>query len=138
MRRLATVALLGVLVAGACGGGGPAAGPTTTLPGDLVPASASDAQVTVAANGTTSTVPPATVHAVLPLLVRRVFDASEPLASYGLDHPRATVTFTAADGSSTVLHVGADDFDHSAAYVQRDGDPRVWLVLTTSLQPLIG
>lgn len=77
------------------------------------------------------------VERVVPFLVRRVFDAAEPLANYGLAAPRARIVFTLASGERITLLVGAQDFDKTAYYVQRVGDPRVWLVLSESIEPLL-
>lgn len=129
------VVVAATVVAGACSGGSSA--PPTTLPGDLVPSVASTATVTVAAGGAPVSVPESEVAKAFPMSVRRVFDAREPLASYGLDPPVAIVTFTLADGSTVVLRVGAEEFDSSARYVRREGDERIWIVLDQSLDPIL-
>ncbi len=111
---------------------------TSVIPPDLVPPAAADAVVTVTTPGVAPvTVPPDVVRRVVPFLVRRVFDPTEPLADYGLDRPSATITFAMADRTTITLVVGGRDLDQTAYYVQRVGDTEVWLVLTDSLQPLL-
>ncbi|MGI8662345.1 MAG: DUF4340 domain-containing protein [Acidimicrobiales bacterium] len=134
---LAVLAAIVVLVASACGGGDTVA-PPSTLPGELVPIAAATATVTVAVGSTSSVVESAVVAKAVPLRVRRAFDAREPLASYGLDPPRATITFALGDGTTIVLDVGDDEFDQTATYVRRIGNERIWLVLDDSLRPLLG
>ena len=135
------VVVVPLLLAVACSsnGSGPAASSSgSVIPPDLVPASAADAVVTVARPGAVPvTVVPAVVHQVVPFLVRRVFDAAEPLHDYGLDAPVATVVFANGDGSTITLAIGGHDLDDSAYYVQRIGDARIWLVLADSVQPLL-
>lgn len=111
--------------------------PVNEVPPDLVPASAAQARVTVTVGGVDRAVPATVVARVVPFLVRRVFDAAEPLANYGLDVPRARVVFAPASGERIILLIGAQDFDRTAYYVQRVGDTRVWLVLTSSVDPLL-
>ena len=134
-RALAAMSFV-ALAACASGGSGGSAAPTT-LPGDLVPPSAVGAKVSVASAGVVAPIAAEAVAKAVPFLVRRVFDAPEALTAYGLDHPRAVITFAMPDGSSIVLAIGDDDFDKTASYVQRRGDPRVWLVLDASLAPLL-
>jgi hypothetical protein len=134
--RSLVAAAVALVLAGACAGGSSA--PPTTLPGDLVPSVASSAAVTVTAGGAGPvSVPASEVAKAFPMLVRRVFDAREPLASYGLDPPRAVVTFTLTGGTTVVLRVGDEEFDSSARYVRRDGDERIWIVLDESLDPIL-
>lgn len=138
--RIAALVVCGMLLAGvgACSNGGGASGPTTTLPEVLVPAGIGAAVVTETKTGTHRNLTAAQVANALPLLVRRVFDAPEAMANYGLDHPSYILEFAAGPTGKTVtLRVGSPVFDNTARYVLRDGDGRVWLVLTSSLAPFL-
>jgi hypothetical protein len=139
-RALASGVAVAVLVCGCGKGGGASSGSSdapVTVPGELVPAAARTATVIAPPGGTSVSIGSDVVGKALPLLVRRVFDAREPLASYGLDPAVAELAFTSPDGSVVKLLVGAEEFDGSASYVRRDGDARIWLVLDESLAPLL-
>jgi hypothetical protein len=130
--------LLVVLVAvAACSSSGSPSTIDNEIPPDLVPASAEQASITVTRADQTMQVPAAVVSEVVPFLVRRVFEPTEPLSSYGLDRPVARVDLAMPDGSTITLHVGGQDFDATAYFVQRNGDGRIWLVLTKSIAPLL-
>ena len=133
MRRFLVV--LVALAACSASGSQPTIG--NEIPPDLVPASAEQASVTVTRADRTTPVPADILSHVVPFLVRRVFEPTEPLSSYGLDQPVARVDFAMPDGSTITLHVGGQDFDATAYFVQRDGDGRIWLVLTKSITPLL-
>ena len=141
MRRV-TFVLTALALVAACGGGGGSSSslPPSTLPGQLVPSTATSASVAVTTNGQVrlATVDRDVLDHVLPLLVRRQFEPVEPLASYGFDDPRATITFTLSGGDTLVLQVGDEEFDHSASYVMRNGDTgTIWIVLNESLAPIL-
>lgn len=117
MRALAAVALLAAVVVLGCGGGGGAQSP--------VPPSSSEP------------VPELVPGAAARFLVRRAFVPEEPLASYGLDPPAQVVPVAVPGAPDVVLQIGAPVFDGSAYYVRREGDRRVWVVLTESITPLL-
>jgi len=139
MRRvLAVVALAALATIVACSSSHDSSSNAgNDVPTDLVPSSAAHATVTVTQGDRTASVTPDVVGHVVPFLVRRVFDATEPIESYGLDRPAALVTFVLPDGETIILSIGAQVFDKTAYYVQRSGDPRIWLVLTESITPLL-
>jgi hypothetical protein len=137
VRALVAVALLSMAAALGCGSSSAPSAPVNEIPPELVPASAQHAVVTVTRGGASRTVPDDVVARVVPLLVRRVFEPTEPLTSYGLDKPAATVSFALPGGSTIELTIGGQDLDKSAYYVQRAGDGRVWLVLADSIVPLL-
>lgn len=134
---LAAAGLLAACSSAPAGRAGSSGSSLSEVPPDLVPPAAARASVTVTMGGVDRAVPADAVARAVPLLVRRVFDAVEPLANYGLDVPRARIVFTLASGERITLLVGGQDFDKTAYYVQRVGDPRVWLVLSESIAPLL-
>lgn len=134
-RSLAPALLLAVA---ACGGGGGGA-TRDTVPPNVVPEKASAwASITVAAaDGRRAEVPDALFTTASPLLTGRLFDSPEPLASYGLDTPAATITYTGPSAAARTVLVGAKNFDGRGYYVRREGDPRVFLVPADQLDPLL-
>jgi hypothetical protein len=54
-------------------------------------------------------------------------EMSDP-ATYGLDTPALTVTVETRSGEQERLHVGRQTPDTTAFYVQREGDPRLYVV----------
>lgn len=78
-----------------------------------------------------------------PLLAARTIAAAEPLASYGLDPPAATLEYALAAGASemaatVVVEVGRSDFDHHFVYVVRPPDrTTIDLVPTGVLAPVL-
>jgi hypothetical protein len=133
------------LLVAACSSGPAAApppGPTLATSPDGVPAivlgpATRYREVTVASSSATAVVPVPLVTAMLPLLVARNLGTPASLAQFGLDHPRATLTFTARDGTSTVVSVGSANFDATGVYMRIGGDGRVFLVLVHALAPVL-
>lgn len=72
-----------------------------------------------------------------PLLAARTFAAPQALSEYGLDQPRATLTYVAGGHTVAVVALGGTDFDNHGVYVRRVGDPRVFLVVATTAAPLL-
>ncbi len=71
---------------------------------------------------------------------RQVADAPTDLAQYGLDQPSITTTVSLSDGTTYTLQTGGKGPNDQATYVQRAGDPAVYLVpnqLATDLERLI-
>ena len=135
LRTAVVVALLLALTA--CGGGSDDGG--ATVPPNVVPERASAwSSITVRSNadGREAEVPAELRRRASPLLTGRLLAAPEPLSSYGLDAPSATVTYRGAERTRTIL-VGDTTFDGLAYYVQRQGDPRVFLVPADQLGPLL-
>ena len=145
MRRaglvLAVVAalLLAAYLGASCGGGDDAAPPSPPARPDLVTGAAADyGPITIRAGHREATVTGAIRGEVVPLHTARVFEADEPLPEYGLDRPLARIRFLRRDGGApVVLTVGAENFDGSAYYVQRQGDDAVYLVLDDQLDPAL-
>jgi hypothetical protein len=137
MRALAGPLVALALLVACTSSSPPAATGSNVVPPDIVPAAAAAAPVTVTRAGAAPVAVPAeTVAAVVPMLVRRVFDPAEALADYGLDQPVATITF-AVPGAPVTLTIGGQDIDHTAYYVQRSGSDQIWLVLRASIDPLL-
>lgn len=128
-----------VLAFAACGGDGGGAATGPVVPPNVVPERASawsSIRVRSSADGREAEVPAALRPRASPLLTGRLLSAPEPLSSYGLDSPSATVTYRGAERTRTVL-VGDPTFDGLGYYVQRLGDPRVFLVPADQLDPLL-
>ena len=132
--------VIALVLLAACGGGGGTRSATTrdTVPPNVVPERASAwTSITVTATGGRSADVPASMFAkASPLLTGRLFDSPEPPASYGLDAPAATIEYRGAGRARTIL-VGRANFDGHGYYVQRKGDPRVFLVPADQLDPLL-
>jgi hypothetical protein len=84
---------------------------------------------------TTEITDPALLKHIVPLVAARKFAKPDPLATYGLDDPRAIFTFDVA-GRVTSVFVGAANFDHTGYYVRRADDRVVFLVLAADLDPV--
>lgn len=133
------LALTLALVLTACGAGADGSSTATTLPPNVVPerATAWTAITVTATGGRSAEVPKERFANASPLLTGRLFDSPEPLSSYGLDRPAATITYTGAGGRTRTVVVGKVNFDGHGYYVQRKGDPRVFLVPADQLEPLL-
>jgi hypothetical protein len=125
-------------VTAACSGSGGSSTTEGTVPPNVVPERASAwASITItSADGRRADVPKAMFAKASPLLTGRLFDSPEPLSSYGLDAPAVTITYRGANRVRTIL-VGKVNFDGHGYYVQRKGDPRVFLVPADQLDPLL-
>jgi len=53
---------------------------------------------------------------------------AEALAAFGLQEPEVRVTLVLSDGMTINVGVGAENPRHTARYVQKEGDPLVYLV----------
>jgi hypothetical protein len=127
------------VVLAACGSGGDGSAATRdTVPPNVVPerASAWTSITVTSADGRRAEVPTTMFSKASPLLTGRLFDSPEPLASYGLDAPAATIEYRGT-GRVRTISVGKVNFDGHGYYVQRKGDPRVFLVPADQLQPLL-
>jgi len=72
-----------------------------------------------------------------PLLATRVFDHPAPLSEYGLDHPQATLSYRGPAGQTQDVALGQPNFDRHFLYVQRRGQPAVYLVPADTLRPVL-
>jgi hypothetical protein len=52
----------------------------------------------------------------------------EDKAAYGLDVPSLTISIETRSGERAQLHAGRETPDGTAFYLQRDGDPRLYVV----------
>jgi hypothetical protein len=68
---------------------------------------------------------------------RAIPDADDP-AAFGLQEPEARVMLALSDGTTIDVSIGADDSDRTVRYVQRTGDPSVYLVPATGVDGLLG
>jgi hypothetical protein len=144
--RLFALALASAALAAATacsGGGGGQAGPVNTGPVNtgvithLVATTVTRVVATATASGKTATLSPSLRADVVPLLAARTFVVHQPLAQYGLDHPVADLVFFQGAAVVERMDVGGPDFDAHGFYVQRAGDPAVYLVLTASMRPVL-
>jgi hypothetical protein len=135
---MAVAALVALTLTG-CGSGGDGSSTATTPPPNVVPerASAWTSITLTTADGRSAEIPKAMFAKASPLLTGRLFDSPEPLSSYGLDSPAATITYTGPGGRTRTVVVGTQNFDGHGYYVQRNGDPRVFLVPADQLAPLL-
>lgn len=63
---------------------------------------------------------------------------AEALAAFGLSEPEVQVTLVLSDGTGIHLAIGAENPRRTARYVQKEGDPLVYLVSTGDLVGLLG
>jgi hypothetical protein len=77
------------------------------------------------------------IDEILQLQARRIVaeDATD-LAQYGLDTPAMTVTIETSGGASEQLLIGRQTPDGTAYYLQRAGDPRLYIVDHYKIQTL--
>lgn len=59
------------------------------------------------------------------------------LADFGLEEPEIRVTLVLSDATTVNLAIGDENPRHTARYVQKEGDPLVYLVFTSSVNGLI-
>lgn len=57
-----------------------------------------------------------------------VAEQVDDLATYGLADPALTLTLELASGAEEQVHIGRETPDGTARYVQRAGDPRLYIV----------
>jgi len=131
--RVAAAGLaLAVLVA-ACGGGSSRS--TDKVP-EVVPGS-SWVDVTVSSATASADVPPDARKNLTPLLATRLLTRPASLSEYGLDHPQATLSYRSRAGTTTDVDIGQPNFDRHFLYVQRRGQPGVYLVAADALRPVL-
>jgi hypothetical protein len=75
---------------------------------------------------------------VAEMTVSRTMADVDDLAAFGLREPEARVTLVLSDGTTIDVSIGAEDPGHTARYVQRTGDPLVYLVPATGVDGLLG
>jgi len=93
--------------------------------------------ITVTTPSASAAVPSDNRDSVAPLLGTRQLDRPAPLSEYGLDHPQATLTYAGADGAAAKVQIGQLNFDRHFVYVQRRGQPAVYLVPAGTLRPVL-
>ena len=91
----------------------------------------------VASTGTQAEVPPGQWGALAPLLAARRLAHPEPLASYGLDRPRARLVYRRRAGGELDVELGGPSFDARLVYARRAGDVGVYLLAADSLRTLL-
>jgi hypothetical protein len=64
--------------------------------------------------------------------------ATSDLATYGLDSEALTLTVETRTGDERRIYVGRETPDGTAFYVQREGDPRLYIVSHYMLEPFFG
>jgi len=136
-----------VFVLASCASGGHAPTPSTsfappaTNPGGtpvLVGGPAARyVRVEVSAGSRQAQVPAALAANLVPLLIARDVGLPSDLSPFGLDHPRATITFTETTGATTVVTLGQPNFDNHGVYAIRAPMSRVWLVLASGVRPVL-
>ena len=138
MKR-AVLVLAVVLALPACGSGSSQDTTRDTVPPNVVPEGPGAWEsITVRrpGGGRVAEVPAALRDRAAPLLTGRLLSAPSALAEYGLDAPMVTVEYVGPSRQRTVV-VGDATFDGHLYYVQRSGDPRVFLVPAEQLDPLL-
>ena len=72
------------------------------------------------------------VERLTDLTARRVIsETEESLESFGLADPQTEITLTTADGQERRLFIGGETPQGSAYYVQRPGEPTIYLIQTS-------
>jgi len=130
----AAVALAVALVFGACGGSshsGSSAKVPEVVSGSNWPG------ISVTAAGPPAEVPVDARQNLAPLLATRLLDRPAPLSEYGLDHPQARLSYRGPAGQVADVDVGQLNFDRHFVYVQRRGQPGVYLVPADTLRPVL-
>ncbi|MHB8466645.1 MAG: DUF4340 domain-containing protein, partial [Acidimicrobiales bacterium] len=94
-------------------------------------------RVSVAAGGRTAVVDGARVARLVPLVIARDLGQPAALGQFGLDRPRATLTFESIGAAPIAVEVGGPNFDGAGVYMHRTDDPRVFLVLATGVAPVL-
>ena len=93
--------------------------------------------IRVSAGARTADVPAELQKALAPLLVTRVLPTTRNLAQYGLDQPRATLTYAPRVGPSFEVLVGALNFDRHFLYARRPQSQLVFLLPADTLRPVL-
>jgi len=135
VRRGVPAVLTLMLALGACGGSSPSK-PATKVPEVVSGSNWPGISVTTAS--ASAEVPVNARQDLTPLLATRVFDRPAPLSEYGLDHPQATLSYRGPAGQTQDVDVGQLNFDRHFVYVQRRGQPAVYLVPADTLRPALG
>lgn len=63
---------------------------------------------------------------------------ADDLAAFGLQEPEARVMLMLSDGTTIDVSIGAEDPGRTTRYVQRTGDPLVYLVPAAGVDGLLG
>ena len=132
--KLAAAGIVLAVVFAACGGGS-TSGSADKAP-QVVPGS-SWAGVRVSTGTASADVPPDARKTLTPLLASRVLTRAAPLSEYGLDHPQAAVSYRGPAGQTVDVDVGQLNFDRHFVYVQRRGQPGVYLVPADTLRSVL-
>ncbi len=82
-------------------------------------------------------VPAGQLAGIAPLRSDRALTDPEPPSSYGLDRPWATLDYVVAGGPTITIDLGSSDFDHHFVYAVRAGDPRIFLLPSGPLRPVL-
>ena len=130
---VAAAALAGLLFAG-CGG---SSGSRSPVPVVVSGQASTWTAVTISAEGHTVDVPSDARGDLTPLLATRALGRPAPLSEYGLDHPQATLSYRSRAGTTTDVDIGQPNFDRHFLYVQRRGQPGVYLVAADALRPVL-
>ena len=131
--RVAGAGAVLALLLSACSGG-------SSAPADKVPEVVSGsawADVTISSATASAEVPPDARKNLTPLLASRLLMRPPPLSEYGLDHPQATLSYKSGAGATTDVDIGQVNFDRHFLYVQRRGQPGVYLVAADALRPVL-
>jgi hypothetical protein len=129
------VALLALaLLLAACAGDSPAT--RATVPQVVSGRASTWKTVTVSTPTASADVPSDARGHLTPLLATRAFFRPAPLPEYGLDHPQAALTYKGTNASADV-DIGQLNFDRHFIYVQRRGQPAVYLVPADTLRPVV-
>lgn len=132
--RVAAVLVAGFVAVSGCAGGGTTA--DHNVPVVVAgPASAWSA-MTVSTPSATKDVPADAREQLAPLRAARALDRPEGPSAYGLDHPRATLSYRPASSATAAVDVdiGNANFDRHFVYVQQRGRPTIYLVPADTLR----
>lgn len=71
------------------------------------------------------------VNSLVSMVASRVLTDTSALADYGLASPPMVVTVTLPEGKQEVVNIGAKNPQGNAYYVQRKGQPKIYLIYTS-------
>ncbi len=77
------------------------------------------------------------VHQIAGMQSTRAMSGVDNLADFGLAEPEIQATLMLTDGTSIHLSIGTENPRHTVRYVQKDGDPLVYLVDVGALDGLL-
>jgi hypothetical protein len=135
VKTRAALLLLAAVLVGACSGGANKTAENevpVVVPG---PVSAWSA-VSVSGQSGSTEVPKQDRAQLAPLRAARALDRPGPPTDYGLDHPRAALSYrpTSTGTPPADVDIGNLNFDRHFVYVQRRGRPTVYLVPADTLR----